>query len=136
MTTKELRELDAWIKKHSRRYPNEHIESNVFCLRLLGWKNIRSGSKFGPLLTGELNGIGYNCPFIHRDPAAAMEVLKKCGEQDNGGVRLKQRRDKTWIVCKDEDLDPVWATAETLELAICLFANKLFSQNQPTKGTK
>lgn len=58
------------------------------------------------------------------DPANAMEVLKKC--LDKGGYRISMNvhLSSEFQVFKSEES---LVRAETLELAICLFAKKLFS---------
>ena len=114
MTTKELRELDAWIAEHIMRFkPSRH----KFPQRL--WV-----------------GVGWNHePFEPTtDSTAAMEVLKRCVECG------KIKGQFNIVIYRPESNGP-WACgmkaafghqnvgtelAETLELAICLFAKKLF----------
>ncbi len=62
------------------------------------------------------------------DPAAGMMVLEKCAGLLEGGVKIKHHKDGKWTISKFEDLDPVWSAAETLPLAICLFAKKMFTK--------
>lgn len=140
MTTTEQHELDAWIPKHAKGYPNDHIELNVLCLRILGWKNIRPASKFGPVMEGIFVGgaIYFNCPFIHRDPAAAMDVLKKCVDklEDMGGFLAIEKYSEmdgfqgisVRALFSRSNQNTFSEVAKTLELAIALFARKLFSK--------
>lgn len=138
LTEKELRELDAWIAEHSKEYPDYHIELNVFCLRLLGWKLIRPRSKFGPVLEGVLHGgeIYFSCPFVTRENDSAMQVLQKCAEKlfdscEGTNICISKSVDG-WIVDEittGQDYGTLIAsTAETLPLAICLFAKQIFSK--------
>ena len=70
----------------------------------------------------------------------AMQVLKKCAEKVHM-VAIENTASGMWSVCKLQCHDLLWCDfttlAETLELAICLFAKKLFSKwpfphRQPT----
>lgn len=70
------------------------------------------------------------CPHdrLTVDPVAAMEVLKKCGEKTVVSMTLTPPSAaslKKWTVADDEHVE----CAETLELAICLFAKKLFQKS-------
>jgi len=68
------------------------------------------------------------------DPAAAMEVMKKCAEKCTVTAECDASKAQ-WLVAKLEDewrgygvVEANCKVAPTLELAICLFAKQLFSQ--------
>lgn len=122
MTTKkssgrELQELNEWIavnvfncKKHSEGWePGDTWEGELDCLV----------SEFTPTT----------------DPAAAFEVLKKCLETREMPNFYKLLSDETYSIrvvadgcCSLEQGKKIQVIAETLELAICLFAKHLFSK--------
>lgn len=64
------------------------------------------------------------------DPAASMELLKRCVEycmeNKHDSLRIWQTTSFDWCVSNDM----AYADAPTLELAIALFAKKLFSTNE------
>lgn len=103
MNSTELRQLDAWIAENvmgfstlCKRMPDGKISDFI----------IGDGSRF--------------CPTI--DPAAAMEVLKKCARKSCPLIQhgANEVYYISSMVAKSE--------APTLELAICLFAKKLFEK--------
>lgn len=101
MDTKEMRELDAWIAEH-----------------VMGWKiSFRAGEV-------EIWRTPSGTAVFHptTDPAAAMEVLKKCGER---ACTTVYRTKGAWVVTSSI-LVGAEADAPTPELAICLFAKALF----------
>lgn len=103
MTPTELRELDAWIAEHVLGYT--YSNHNLCCKK-----------------TGRFIQAGL--PYYSSDPAAAMEVLKKCIaviEDVHFGWHLERR---CYFVWGDGEKE----FAETLELSICLFAKKLFTK--------
>jgi|SRR6267154_317127 len=121
MTTTEQRELDAWI---------ETIVFNSQANRV----TIKDGRK----TVGVEFYDGIRNPIRHytTDPAAAMEVLKKCQ------IESRKRGDpisidlthgnascvSLQILEQDSYFTELDCEAETLELSICLFAKKLFSK--------
>ncbi len=114
MTPTELRELDAWIAEH-----------------VMGWKISQAGNS-GKNQSGQWKSI----PIYTTDPAAALEVLKKCYEKiwsDNPIITKCQHfkieiwNNGLWVVQQSEKIETS-IESETLELAICLFAKKLFSK--------
>ena len=129
MTTAELRELDVWIAKE-----------------LFGWDFSEKGWCMSALQHRQMNGFYYGfppdsiqykgCALPHRapdyttDPAAAMQVLEKCAAKI--AVSARQQDGGKWCVwaVDDESYKPkeLDGYAETLPLAICLFAKKLFSK--------
>lgn len=119
--TESLRELDAWI-----------------AVNLFGKKAI---SKDGPPPTKgveddyfvkEWVDISGSLPHYSTDPAAAMEVLKKCaqklydeGQEETVSVGLDA---PYFVVEKTNCVPDLRVEAPTLETAICKFAKKLFSK--------
>jgi hypothetical protein len=78
----------------------------------------------------------FKWPSYTTDPAAAMEVLKKCAENQHV-VTIEYAKNHLgnwqWMVaklhCYSSGYSEDFCTcAETLELAICQFARKLFSK--------
>lgn len=109
---KELRELDFWIAEN-----------------VLGWQR---GKKWGNG-NGEwtINGLGYahhgkswgQTPSFTADPAAAMMVWKQILSRYSPVSRQRQT-DGFYYVW----INNVQAEGETLEIAICRFARKLFEK--------
>lgn len=100
---KELSELDDWILEN-----------------LYGWKR---GARFGNgngewFYNGKVQCTWQNQPKPTTDSVASMEVLKKCGD-----VCIQKNGNGTWVVATLPG--DVSAYADTLELAIALFARKL-----------
>jgi len=107
MNETEQRELDAWIAEN-----------------VMGWDLGESKPGHGWPWFGEF-GFGdeqEKIPHYTTDPAAAMEVLKKCSEETYITTR---RHKRCWSMSGSNGMT---IEAETLELAICLFAKKLFSK--------
>ena len=108
-TEKELRELDAWIYKHVMKFLNSDFRdenSNEL------WNHHKA---FSPTT----------------DPAAAMLVLERCVEKnDLYDAIVVSFNNNQWIVssfCNEaNEIKEQEGVAETLPLAICLFAKKLF----------
>ena len=111
MTTQELRELDAWI---------------AFNVMKWGYSNFYWWNQGVILPITE-------CPRFTTDPAAAMAVLKKCAEKCQHDVAIVSPVPKMWkvgYVSWDDETILGKEEAETLELAICLFAKALFEQKE------
>ena len=64
-------------------------------------------------------------PSWATDAEAVMEVFKKCAERTS--VAINRGSTGFWI--SDCDKKSNYAVAETLELAICQFAQKLFAKS-------
>jgi len=112
MTTQEMRELDAWIAE------------NVF-----GWQEFREEEYPYRMLwrEGEEGSPVWDEPdYYTTDPAAAMEVLKKCA--DNLWLSVGFSKQRKTFLCGGILSGENYAEAETLELAICQFAKKLFTK--------
>lgn len=98
MITEEMRELDAWIAEH-----------------VMGWHISRYGQG----------------SYIHNhwqpteSPSDAMAVLERCAEKCP--VAIDKNR-TGWTVCRIDHLTATQLThGDTIPLAICLFARKVFS---------
>lgn len=118
--TDEMRELDAWI--------DQSVFGNEFkCLHgdieTLGGTLMRCkscGKQFGQTT---LAYSRMRVPLYTTNPAAAMEVLKKCLEVTECRI-VKHRDGKFGIIAQRDTVAP------TLELAIARFAHATFSQPQ------
>lgn len=119
MSAEELRELDSWI------------EENIF-----GRRRVEAGTHYHWPSQREIDDLKKACPelaavsyigareFTTNDADAAL-VRRKCIDLIPRGIRIQRRPQGDWFVCKYEDLEPVWATGETEQIAVCLFAKKL-----------
>ena len=129
MTTTERRELEAEIAVlvfgaerpldkfyQSRYHPHGDDSQSVRFSKIAGW---------------------VSCPKYTTDPAAAMEALKGCARMGHvvtiEYTGTNTRGETQWMVCKlhcySSGYSEEFCTcADTLELAICLFAKKLFSK--------
>ena len=112
VAAKENRELEAWIAEH-----------------VMGYEKCPP-----PDDTGWHDGDEYFHSFEPTsNPAAAMEVLKKCAiilseydEEEYATISFEVPN--VWAVEKCNCLNSLRAESSTLELAICRFAKKLFSK--------
>jgi hypothetical protein len=129
MTTQELRELDAWIAEH-----------------VMGWKKVGLLADFtkgtficntsADCLAEDWKKDGRTATWKPTtDSAAAMEVLKMCAEKCC--VKMRHQDLGLWCVWQHQftgemegALDNPEGNATTLELAICLFAKKLFGKDK------
>ena len=109
----ELRELDAWIAEHvmgknpihrDDKPPTKGTEDDYFVVEYLAFSR--------------------SCPLYTTDPDAAMQVLEKC-QHLTDVVVYKTVQDKHGV---RDDISDFAVDAETLPLAICKFAKKLFSK--------
>jgi hypothetical protein len=129
----ELRELDAWIAENVMGW---ELAKDEYHARM-------SLSKSYCISSDKTVCFGHQGQFSlfkpTTNPAAAMELLKKCGEQGilKGEFKLPvsifRRGDLQWVVSENCEDAPehefyIVVEAETLELAICLFAKKLFTK--------
>ena len=129
MSEIEMGELDAWIAENVMGWKLNgvwhRVQKDEFALHKDGRVFIHDSIRNGVCLTVKVFD-----PTT--DPAAAMEVLKRCAglyAVKVGGVDVNN----LWMVANG--LTPTMENtvrADTLELAICLFARKLFTKpNQP-----
>jgi Phage ABA sandwich domain len=139
----ELREFNAWIAENVMGLPPEYVVMK----RGLFYRPDDKGythkmSEAGRYTLEQAKEREYphddpvtykpwECSNYTTDPAAAMQVLKKCVEM-RGEVKIFKAGDGEWVCRK-----PIGsgynstlhiATATTLELAICRFARKLFEK--------
>ena len=117
MTATELRQLDAWIAENVMGNQQRKIR-------------VTDGRK---LVRYEFLKVGTNeiCPEYTTDPAAAMEVLKKCCEAMAVNVEIWKAGNGEWVcrMVSGRNSRNCVGTANTIELAICLFAKKLFTKD-------
>lgn len=99
MNAKEMRELDAWIARNLFEWDYSNF---------MWWKNHEI--------------VAYNLPQFTISKADAMNVLEKCVEQSQLTMQKPGTHWQIWNRVNHH------VTAETLPLAICLFAKKLFSE--------
>jgi len=117
MTIKQLRELDAWIAEH-----------------VMGWK--QSNSDFCQLVTqsGEQVGEPVCDPWSPTtNPAAAMAVWQSCLEKVSTKsietyIGVDESPEYRPVVCITMKEMKNTVMADTLPLAICLFAKEIFSK--------
>jgi hypothetical protein len=139
MNEKEMRELDAWIAEHVMGWKwfafppvTDGTRKWTILLKTSSWQRRQGGKQVSAPHKNDEIDIG-SVPQYTTDPAAAMEVLRKIGEEMGGrtyGLRIHgpsaEFKVHFWTVTDDEF--DVEANAPTLELAICLFAKQLFSK--------
>lgn len=143
MSEKEMRELDAWIHEHVFGWeftddPEQFtMHDRPLCFRYQtanGALEVLRGDAYA--ITHAPKGTPFNRTYkkFHptTDAAAALEVLRACGERTGPeGLAIEVRRPgpDSWYVCAfDYEIKAsAPADAPTLELAICLFAKALFS---------
>lgn len=137
MTEKEMWELDVWIalnvtKTLRRLSDSEYAAVVAMC------DEANKEPHPNLMLTQPYRHEG-RCAKCTADSADALEVLKVCGEAGilNGDFKLPvsifRRGDLKWVVSENCEDEPerefcIVVEAETLELAIALFAKKLFSK--------
>lgn len=116
-TDKELRELDAWIAE-----------------RVMGWKEIRPWSvnpDAGQFVIRHGVPVAPSPVFKFSpttNPAAAMMVLEKLLERNIIVIQTDIHKPKTFLIRHTtKHWEQPIVEAETLPLAICLFAQKLFA---------
>lgn len=118
MNEKELRELDAWIAEH-----------------VMGWRGIEWFQPDSPRLADRqpkgfyrsvVNGVCVAIPAYTTSPADAMMVLERCQKHGTTLALNLGSSGQYWV--SDCDKKARYAVAETLPLAIALFAKKLFSK--------
>jgi Phage ABA sandwich domain len=129
MTPTEQRELDAWIAEHVMGYRWTKIERRGKTNHLFPSEQFR----FEPAVDNFNDNGG--APSFTTDPAAAMEVLKRCADKvtaEFGSLDI-DGQGNSWLISAQmrgefaADVEHE-TEAKTLELAICLFAKKLFTK--------
>lgn len=121
MTQTEMRELDCWIAEHV-----------MDALKKAGWRAHFVMRDDNAIICGGKPPRDWTSGEVTRyttDPAAAMEVLKKCVE------KLAEARDEMQIrriVDGSHFIECLWykggikSNSKTLETAIALFAKEVF----------
>jgi hypothetical protein len=128
MNDTELQELDGWIAEHVLgwkwfRYLKERSELYSERRTLMDKPNryVRKAKGGEPLAEDAFDNI----PKSTTDPAAAMQVLRRCADK-TPVVQISYFGGLCGYVVSARSTDgPI--KAPTIELAICLFAKKLFS---------
>jgi hypothetical protein len=151
MTTEEMREVDTWIAEHVFDFAWIPSVGKTFYLVSPGdWQAYKPEFVQRGLKLSHANIVAERrVPFYTTDPAAAMDVLKKCAEKR--AEAYDPHRPSTydpyrpsaslvicapccdrsqWTVVDSEEMQ-IFGEAETLELAICLFAKHLFTPPKP-----
>ena len=117
LTKQQMNELDAWIAEHVMKW--KCVET-VYDLRSVRgtFAVSRSGDCYVPVR-------GNNIEMWHptQNKAQAMEVLEKCITVEN--VAMITRSEVFWVSCYTGSVS---TAGETLPIAICLFAKKLFAR--------
>lgn len=121
MTAKELRELDAWIAEYVMGCRLVDMLRDLKDFTFL--KSDDSGVLL--LMPGSKKLISFS-PTT--DPADAMMVLEKCVEFTS----LAISNGTTGFMISDMDKKSRWEIQDSLPLAICLFAKKLFLFSKTT----
>lgn len=126
MTDTELRELDAWIAENVMGYawlqPIGGRYTRFYLVSPNNHKDLKPEFVFHRKSYRDEDIE--NAPRYTTDPAAAMEVLKKCSEKYS--IKIGFDVNGKWFVSHYDAKFEGVIRAETLELAICLFAKKLF----------
>lgn len=153
MTTNELRELDAWIAEHVMELPPAFVvikrglyyrpDDKGYTIKMseAGRYTLEQAKERECPYDEPVTYKPWECEHYTTDPAAAMEVLKKCGDfikgkdhpRGSGNYYIRLYRPSMfneWCVCRgnEDQSNTPYGQAETLELAICQFAKKLFSK--------
>lgn len=122
MTTQQLRELDAWHAEFVMRYRKVERWQELVAGSETFWIHPQDGLVLSPAKFSHL--MRRFRPTTN--PADSMALLKKCAEKVD---QISITHCGTWAVCEGDGnhTEPVAeAEAETLELAIALFAKQLY----------
>jgi hypothetical protein len=111
MSANDMRELDAWIAEKVMEFKIKN--GRCWVTRPV----LKSLTKVAHV------EVDFEIEHYTTDPAAAMEVWKKCAEKQT--TISIQKSKSGWRVVS---MDSHSFGCETLELAICLFAKKLFEK--------
>ena len=138
MNEKELRELDAWIAEHLFDFawcPSVGFRKEKTSYWLFEPKEVERYKpeviKHNLPLSDAYNHVAERrVPYYTTDPAAAMMVLEKCAQEDSE-IRIFQLPDKSFRIGSMDRKGMFLTFAQTLPLAICLFAKKLFTKPLP-----
>lgn len=126
MKDQEHSQLNSWIAEHVTRRGTGHYYCSG-CRQCVPIEEVTSGGYHENCQIG--GKIDNGIPHYTTSPADALEVLKKCAEKCEKDCKLIGiRRAEVWTVFARDHYDRETAEAETIELAICLFAKQLFSK--------
>jgi hypothetical protein len=133
MSDTEMRELDAWIDKVVFGNNPERRKAHWFCVTCEDEVPPNRISLYKCCnVCGTPADWRDSLPKYCTDPAASFELLKKCAEKlapECGSVAIAWEQDiEEWTVQETDKYKCVRATANTLELAIALFAKNLYSK--------
>jgi len=125
LTDKELRELDAWIAEHVFGWHRQSFENGYLRQNLLVENKFRADKYRRHGWHNDVEVLD-TFPKFSTDPAAAMQVLEKCIEKEPNGIVCGNLKGQ-WCATT-HGWGGAFCEAETLPLAICLFAKQLFSK--------
>lgn len=150
MNDKEMRELDAWVAEHVMGLPPCYVVIKRGLFYRLGDRGYTSKmSEAGRYTLEEAKArewrhdeqvtyAPWQCEKYTTDPAAAMLVLEKCVARcilSRAEIGIGEYSDldgfqgfKVHAFCFSSQKVEASSVAETLPLAICLFAKKLFQK--------
>lgn len=135
MNSEQMRELDEWLAEyvfgwHRQRFDNGSTRFNTLVPEKFRADKYRKH--------GWLDGNPHiqRFPRYTTDPAAALEVLKKCAETFRDVICIYQcLQSDSWDISAtvfggedEEDSREINVSAPTLELAIALFAKQIYSR--------
>jgi len=126
-----MRELDAWIAENVfGNFKVIKVSPRRWDCRYGITPEIKDGVGYGPAFKSESEArammlVAGHCKNYTTDPAAAMEVLKKCSTEKR--ITIAVWRDAGNWYCNNATGGNFYGEADTLELAICLFAKQLFT---------
>lgn len=131
MNEKEMRELDAWIAEHVMGWHKveTHWDNKSLCSvcgKGFGARHKHYVPDFHSSITGSV-------PRYTTDPAAAMEVLKRCAEKlcEENAVQIQYGLNTTYKWYVATVLKPngrnICIESDTPETGLCLFAKALFT---------
>lgn len=130
----EMIKLDAWIAEHVMGIAMENV--SWYCPKC---RSIVHPTKVSPEKTHDARAFGcgselhFDIPHYTTDPAAALEVLKKCVEyaKEKFGCSIILTDTMNGYCIGVTGLNPINPScANTWEHSICLFAHQLFSKSK------
>ena len=135
MTTQEMRELARTVASimeleppmmplHAIRQQRDELYNDAERNSKGGWWIAKTGFDAGK----SSDFCKWEPRDATTDPAAAMEVLKKLLKNWPFTFELSGNSGKFGIWYMDKDANEFYVHADTLELAICQFAKKLFTK--------
>jgi hypothetical protein len=132
MTQQEMHDLDAWIAEHVFGWVKMNFNNGYTRHNYLN-KTKERANRF------RKHDWAYGYHYVKHEPsytsdsAAAMEVLKKCILKCQNELTFAAPAPFMWKVARldwDSECCMELQEAETIELAICLFAKELFGKEK------